>query len=133
MAEEALLTGRGEPPSAVRELRAGPVSCLLDGIELRDVRRGGIELANLIYVAVRDERWNTIPALVSDLDVEGEADRFQVTFRARHLARDLDLTWDGRIRGDPSGTIEYSFDGIAATSFRYNRIGCNILHSASAV
>jgi len=127
MADEALLTGRHEPPTVVRQLRAGPVTCVLDGIELRDIRLGGVELANLVYVAIRDEHWNTVPALVSGLDVTTGPDWFRVSFRARHLAGDMDLSWDGRIRGDGDGTIIYALDATAATSFRYNRIGCNIL------
>ena len=130
---EALLTGRRHAPVAVRTLHAGPVTCVLDGIELRDVRRDGLELANLLYVAVRDESWNTIPAVVSDLAVEEADGGFRVTFHARHTADDLELGWDGSITGLPDGTIDYTMSGAATRAFRYNRIGFNLLHSVVAV
>ena len=39
-AVRSALTGRRVPPAPVRKLRAGPVTCELDGIELRDIRFG---------------------------------------------------------------------------------------------
>jgi hypothetical protein len=97
------------------------------------VRRDGIELANLVYVAVRDERWNTIPALITDRQVQQSDDGFRVTFHARHAADAIDFGWDGVIMGSPDGIIELTMSGVAAGAFRSNRIGFSVLHSVAAV
>ena len=133
MEREVALTGRHAAPSPVRKLRAGPVTCELDGIELRDIRCGQAELANLIYVAIRDETWNTIPPIIESLVVVEDGPSFQVTFQASHEAPGLGLSWEGAITGAPDGTIGYTFRGRATQDCRYNRIGFNILHSVGAV
>ena len=133
MEPEVALTGRRTAPAPVRKLRAGPVTCELDGIELRDIRYGQAELANLVYVAVRDESWNTIPPLVESLVVLEDGPSFRVTFRARHEAAGLDLSWEGVITGGADGSIGYVLQGRATRDSRYNRIGFNILHSVTAV
>ncbi len=131
MDTEVQLTGRRTPPTPTQVLHAGPVTCELDGIELRDVRHGEAELANLVFVAVRDEAWNTIPAAVDDLSIIQDPTGFRVTFRARNIGAGMDLSWAGIILGTPEGSISYAFDGVAANDFRYNRIGFNVLHSVS--
>ncbi|HYN69693.1 MAG TPA: hypothetical protein VEX41_05740, partial [Candidatus Eisenbacteria bacterium] len=79
-----LLTGRDRSPDPTRELRAGPVSALLNGPDLRHIRVGGIELIQRVYMAVRDAPWNTIPATVTASRIEAGADRFSVAFHAEH-------------------------------------------------
>ena len=69
----SLLHGTADPPAPMRALRAGPVSLLLDGIDLRYLRIGGTELVRRVYAAVRDVDWDTVPAVVSGLEVETPA------------------------------------------------------------
>jgi hypothetical protein len=76
--------GRAEPPIPPVPLRAGPLTALLDGPDLRHVRLGGVELVQRVYIAVRDAPWNTIPAHYSDWHHDIGADRFNIRFRARH-------------------------------------------------
>ncbi len=121
--------GRDEPPADRPELRAGPVTALLDGVDLRHVRLGGVELVQRVYVAVRDAPWNTIPATIADLAIDAGPDRFEVTFRATHRYDDIAFTWDGTIRGAPDGTITYEMDGVCEGSFKYSKIGFNVHHS----
>lgn len=110
------------------ELRAGPVTAVLDGPDLRMVRLGSVELAQRIYVAVRDEVWNTIPAELLAVDVDQSDDSFVVEITARHRYDEIDFGWRGRIDGSEDGTIAYSLVGTAATSFRYAKIGFNVHH-----
>ena len=72
-----LLTGRDQSPTGATELRAGRLTVLLDGADLRHVRLGNVELVQRVYVAVRDAPWNTIPATTSDWRIEADADRFR--------------------------------------------------------
>lgn len=111
----------------MRELRAGRVTAELHGADLRDVRAGDVVLAQRIYVAVRDEVWNTIPGELSDVEVE-QGDGFRVALRSRHRHRDIDFEWRGEIAGGVDGAISYALDGRARSAFRYAKIGFNVHH-----
>ena len=122
------ITGRPELPAVPTELRAGPVRYLLDGIDVRHVREGSVELVERIYMAVRDAPWNTIPGLVSDLVITRGQDTSRVSFHVRHRHEDIDVEWDGLIEGDPDGTLRYTIDVVLHGVFRYSKIGCNVHH-----
>ena len=79
----ALLHGTTEAPSEMRLLRAGPVTVLLDGVDLRYMRLGRTELVRRIYAAVRDRNWNTVPGTISGLEVDARDDSFEVRFHVR--------------------------------------------------
>ncbi|HWE61904.1 MAG TPA: hypothetical protein VHB98_09340, partial [Chloroflexota bacterium] len=120
--------GRDSAPPARHALRAGPLTALLEEADLRRVRLGEVELAQRIYVAVRDEVWNTIPATYSDWEIAAAPDHFEVSFVARHRYREIDLSWRGRITGTAEGRITYAMDGTAGSDFRYCKIGFNVHH-----
>lgn len=127
--DERLLTGRAETRPAPIDLRAGPVTALLDGADLRRVRVGDIELVQRVYVALRDAPWNTIPGVFSNWRIEQGTDRFLVTFDARHAHEDIDFSWCGRIEGGPDGVIRYEMDGTCHGVFQYSKIGFNVHHA----
>jgi hypothetical protein len=114
-------------------LVAGTVSCLLDGVDLRHVRMGEVELVNLVFPAVRDVEWNTIPGHITELEVDSEADHFRVRYVARHSSRELVLTSVGTISGSPEGRISYTLDMTAGSTFDYQRLGFNLLLAADMV
>jgi len=120
--------GRNEPPPERIALRAGPLTALLEGADLRDVRFGGVELVRRLYFALRDENWDTIPGEIKDLAIDAGEDSFLVSFDAHHRKRDLDFRWHATIEGDRSGNISYAMSGEALRSFRYCRIGFCVLH-----
>ena len=127
--DERLLTGRSTAPQPPLELRAGPVTALLDGADLRHVRIDGVELVQRVYMALRDAPWNTIPGVFANWQISQRADGFLVTFDARHAHEDIDFTWCGRIEGAPDGTIRYELDGTCHGSFKYSKIGFNVHHA----
>jgi D-apionolactonase len=110
------------------ELRAGPLTMLLESCELLSIRLGDREVIRRIYAAVRDRNWGTVPAVFSEVREEIGVDSFRVTFRADHREREIHFTWTGTISGDPDGTVRYSLDGVARTTFLRNRIGFCVLH-----
>src|SRR5712692_8757753 len=120
--------GRDEPPAEPRLLRAGPLTALLDGRDLRYVRLGDRELVRRMYVAVRDHNWDTIPGEPANVQVDAAADHFQVRFEVRHHQGLVDFSWRGEIAGSAEGTITYTMEGAAGSEFRYNRIGFCVLH-----
>jgi D-apionolactonase len=124
-----LLTGRARLDPPPLELHAGPVVALLDGVDLRHVRLGGVELVQRVYVAVRDAPWNTIPATITDRIVDAGGEAFHVRFRASHRHEAIAFDWDGTIEGTPDGVIRYTMDGVCRGSFQYSKIGFNVHHA----
>lgn len=123
-----LLHGTDAPFPELKLLRAGPARALLDGIDLRYVSIGRTELVRRIYVAVRDRNWNTIPGEVSGLEVDARDDSFDLRFSVRHLAHEIDFSWEGAISGDAEGRLTYAVEGVAERDLQYNRIGICVHH-----
>jgi D-apionolactonase len=122
--------GRDESPVETRELRAGPLTMVLEGADLRYVRMGGVEVVRRLYAAIRDHNWGTVPAELHGFELDERDDAFTIRFEARHRRHELDFRWSGEISGGSDGALECSMDGVAESSFRYNRIGWCILHPA---
>ena len=114
-----------------RALRAGPVTCVLEGADLRYVRFGSVEVVNRLYMAVRDRNWNTIPPTFTSFEIESADDAFRVTFTAEHVAGEVDFAWRGTITGSTDGTVRYAMDGAPRRPFHRNRIGLCVLHPMS--
>ncbi len=120
--------GTDEPPLATQVLRAGPISLMLDGADLRYIRFGDREALRRVYVAVRDHNWDTIPAVLSNVRLDARADSFDLSFDARHTGNGIDFAWHGTLHGSADGAISYTMDGQAHNAFWKNRIGFCILH-----
>ena len=123
-----VLHGSDSPIPEMRVLRAGPVSLLLDGVDLRYLRIGGTELIRRVYTAVRDEDWDTVPGVVSGMTLEEGETSFRLEFDMRHARREVDFGWHGLITGDENGRVEISLDGRAEADLVYNRIGLCVHH-----
>ena len=123
-----LLHGTDAPFADMRLLRAGPATVLLDGVDLRYLRIGGTELVRRVYAAVRDVDWDTVPGVVSGLEIEESDDGFRVEFDVRHARREVDFAWHGTITGAVTGRVEYVFDGRAGAAFPFGRIGLCVHH-----
>ena len=120
--------GTADAPPALHELRAGPVTAMLDGCELRYISYDDREIVRRIYPSVRDTDWKVVP-LTHETSVFDVGDRsFSLEFRGAHFLNDISYTWDGSILGSVDGTIEYTMRGAAHTDFAYNRVGFVILH-----
>jgi len=112
----------------MRRLRAGPVEMLLDGVDLRYLRIGDLELLRRVYCAVRDGAWGTIGGRISDLVVEEGSGEFRVEWDSRHTGHEIDFEWHGTISGSSDGRIEYVFDGQPMSRCTYARIGICLHH-----
>ena len=114
----------------LKELRAGSLRMLYDNGGLRYIKWGEHEILRRIYVALRDRNWETIPAVISILNFEQEENSFRVFFEAQHREREIDFVWRGEITGNSEGTIRFTFDGEARSTFLRNRVGFCVLHPA---
>ena len=126
-----LYYGKDEPLPEQTQLRAGPLSMIFEAGDLRYIRFGDHEILRRIYVAVRDHNWDTILPQLSNIQVDQEGDAFRITYDVANKMADVDFFWGGTITGDADGTITFSIDGEARSTFRRNRIGFCVLHPMS--
>jgi hypothetical protein len=96
--------------------------------DLRSVSLARREVVRRIYGTVRDREWGTVPAMLSELAISAEDDRFCVSYRSDHREGAVDFVWQAAIDGQPDGTITFSFSGEAGSTFERNRIGLCVLH-----
>ena len=112
-------------------MRAGPLSLSFEDGGLRSIRFGRREILNRIYFAVRDEKWGTVPAVVSNLSVKSGRDCFSVEYEADYRQGGIHFHTTAGIEGGATGAISFSVRGEAVTAFRRNRIGFCVLHPVS--
>lgn len=120
--------GRNERPADQTELQAGPLTAILENGDLRYIRLRDLEVVRRIYVAVRDDKWNTIPGEQSDLRVAQGDRQFRVTYASRHRQGEIDYSWRALIEGSSTGTTSFEMVGVAKREFHYCRIGLCVLH-----
>ncbi len=120
--------GQNEPLPRRHDLRAGPLTAVLEGGDLRYVKLGGDTVVLRLYAAIRDRNWNTIEPRFLGYELDRGDDRFSVRFVAENVGNDVDFEWQGSITGTPDGVITATMDGVARKSFLRNRIGWCVLH-----
>ena len=123
--------GSEEPLPDQIPLRAGPLQLLFEDGDLRTIRLGNREILRRVYVAVRDHNWNTIPLRLTNVEMEVQPQTFRIAYDAHHHEGPIDFSWHGNIIGDQSGTITFTMDGAANSTFHRNRIGFCVLHPVS--
>lgn len=122
--------GTDEPLPERQDLRAGPLTMIYEAGDLRYIRLGNHEIIRRLYVAVRDRNWGTVAPVLSNIQIVAGADSFSISYDAENKQDEIDFFWRGTITGDATGTITFSMDGIARSTFLRNRIGFCILHPA---
>ncbi|MDF3043253.1 MAG: hypothetical protein K0Q71_5959 [Thermomicrobiales bacterium] len=120
--------GRDEPLPERIPVRAGPLTAILEGGDLRYVTLGADPVVLRLYAAIRDRNWNTIEPKYLSYDVDRTDDGFTVRFTAENVGGDVDFEWRGEITGTPDGVITATMDGVARQEFQRNRIGWCVLH-----
>jgi len=120
---------REEIPEPVG-LVAGPLTMQFEPLTglVRYIRIGDHEIVRAIYAAVRDQNWATIPPRLSNIKQRIEKNSFTLSFDVECGQGEIDYFWRGEIAAGADGTIRYSFDGEARSSFERNRIGICVLH-----
>lgn len=110
-------------------MRAGAVELELDDAVLRHVRIGDTEILEQLYVAVRDEAWNTIPGHTVRKRVRRRADAFDATIELEFRHNPVMFRCRIWVSGEPDGRVTYRIDGRAEGAFTYARIGLNLIHA----
>ena len=125
---KVLYYGKDAPLPEQTQLRAGPLSMIFESGDLRYIRFDDHEILRRVYIAVRDHNWDTILPQLSNVQIERDGDAFRITYDVENKHGDVDFFWGGTITGDADGTITFSMDGEARSTFRRNRIGFCVLH-----
>src|SRR5215217_4806260 len=120
--------GKDEPLPPRHDLRAGPLTAVLEGGDLRYVKLGPETVVLRLYAAIRDRNWNTIEPRFLSYELDHDDGGFSVRFIAENVSNDVDFEWRGSITGTPDGVITATMDGVARKSFLRNRIGWCVLH-----
>lgn len=124
----ALYYGVDEPLPEPRLLRAGPLTVLYEEGRLRHIRVSEGEVLRQIYVAVRDRDWKTPQPRLSNVRIDEHPMSFRIAFDAEDRQGEIDFAWHGTITGDEQGSITFTMDGEARSTFLRNRIGFCVLH-----
>ena len=95
--------GKDEPLPQRHNLRAGPLTAVLEGGDLRYVKLGGETVVLRLYAAIRDRNWNTIEPRFLSYELDQDDDGFSVRFVAENVSNDVDFEWQGSITGTPTG------------------------------
>ena len=132
-AERLAIYGTLEQPAAPRELVAGPLSALLDGAALRQIRFGGVEVLRGIAFLMRDANWGTPPTVLSRLDVSEASDRFAVVAEGRIGPDGEALRLGLRIEGSADGRLTVDADAVPERDLVTNRTGFVVLHPLTGV
>lgn len=109
-------------------LRAGPLTMIYENGDLRYIRFGEREVVRRIYAAARDRAWGTAPNVLSNVQMDVREDAFEIRYTCENRLNDVDFVWEGHLAGDASGTLTFTFDGVARHDFLRNRLGLCVLH-----
>lgn len=126
-----LYYGSDAPPPQPIMLRAGPLSLRFVAGEIRDIRMGSREVLRRVYVAVRDRNWGRVPAFLHDVRETIGPESFDLQFAVENKQDEIDFHWTGSIVGESNGTISFTMEGNARSTFWRNRIGFCVLHSSA--
>lgn len=128
MSRNVLYYGEDRPLPERRLLRAGPLTAVYEDGDLRYVRLRDREILRRVYVSVRDRNWDTILPRLSNVAIMSGDDTFRISYDAENVANGIDFFWRGVIEGQADGTITFSMEGEARSTFLRNRIGFCVLH-----
>jgi len=110
------------------DLQAGPLNLFYEAGDLRYIKFGDKEIIRRVYVAVRDHNWDTVIPVLSNVRMNIANDSFNINYSVSNIQDNVDFLWEGNIIGKPNGTITFSMDGVARSTFWRNRIGFCILY-----
>jgi D-apionolactonase len=110
-----------------RKFSVGPLGFLYEPGKIRYIRSGNSEVLRMIYFALRDHKWDTIPYTIENLTITGHDTHFDISFLALYNSPGISYQAAINISGS-ANTIEFSFSGTAGSDFLSNRIGICIHH-----
>ncbi|MCB0686325.1 MAG: hypothetical protein KDC53_07365 [Saprospiraceae bacterium] len=111
------------------QLRAGKVHLTYDRGFLRYIKVGTVEVLRLIYFALRDHNWDTMPGYIIDEKINTWASGFSISYRWISQNPKFPFEWDVSIVGREDNEIIFTIDGASSLDVLKNRAGFCILHT----
>ena len=110
------------------QLGCGNLNLQYENGFLRYIKAGNIEAIRMIYFALRDHNWGTVPGRISHEKIEQFANHFEVTYEMLFEESDIRMHWTAMIRGNNDNSIEFEIKGKPLSTFKKNRAGFCVLH-----
>ncbi len=104
-----------------RILHAGSLTCLYQAGAIRKVRAGKTEILRMIYPAIRDPDWGTVPGTISDEQIDENKDSFSINYQCRYSEGDIAYHSSVRIIGSADNSLTFRMKGEALSNFQKNR------------
>lgn len=110
-------------------LRTGVFTATYHQGFIRHISYGETEIIRMIYFALRDHNWGTIPYRITGEQVHVGENFFTVRYRCHHFQEGKDIiVWDCEITGNERGEVGFSIAGAMLENFQRNRAGFCVLH-----
>ncbi|MBV6644288.1 MAG: hypothetical protein KI790_02500 [Cyclobacteriaceae bacterium] len=119
--------GEHNPPVTKRTLRSGDLTMTHEAGFLRYIKCGGYEVLRMIYFAVRDQNWTTIPGEISEETIKEYDEGFHITYKMYHDQNGIKYQWSVELEGTDN-EIDFKIYGESKSDFLRNRIGFCVLH-----
>ena len=127
-----VLFGCDEPPEPELTLQAGPLTMLLRGTQLLNLRIGRAEIWHGVSFLFRDVNWGTPQPVVEQVDHEARVDGFSVRLNARiptHPPMHIRVSIDGQL----DGTLRYQATAVVHGDLATNRTGLCVMHPLDVI
>lgn len=109
-------------------LKSGKLDVCYDSGSLRYISCGEQEILRMVYVAVRDQNWNTVIPKITKEKIRSNKNSFKINYEAKYQQRNISFLANIEITGTEKGVIRFSMKGKTLKDFKRNRIGICVLH-----
>jgi hypothetical protein len=108
---------------AFTRLHTKNLFCAYDNGKLWYIKAGSGILAGMIYSAVRDTNWETIPYHITEENIQQNEEGFAINYTAQFRQNNILFEARYRIEGRPDDSILFEMAGTSHSHFFSNRIG----------
>jgi D-apionolactonase len=119
--------------SKAKELRAGPLTAMLDNGALRYIKLDDIEVLRAIAFLVRDENWGTYTPQIKNQKIRQTSKGFSVVYDAHCGEAGRGLEYQAEISASADGNLSFKAIATPEADFRTNRTGFIVLHPLKGV
>ena len=127
LSKNILYYGKDEQLPKNIEIKSGPLNLIYESGDLRYIKFNNIEIVRRVYVAVRDQNWDTVAPTISNVQINVAKNSFEITYNVENIQDNINFVWKAKIVGKSNGSISFKMDGEALSTFWRNRIGFCIL------
>jgi hypothetical protein len=116
----------------LRVLSAGNATVTYEEGRLRYIAYNDCEAVRMIFPALRDDHWVTIPMEISNETITEKEKTFSISFHGSFHSSAVKFEADFSIAGNEDGTIVFEMNGKALNSFKSKRTGLCVHHPIQA-